>query len=100
MQPNSIYISGKISNLDINVATQLFADAATFLKSQYPNTIIINPFEIEHNHDLSWESYMKNDLIAMLQCDTIYMLKNWKESKGANIEYKLAMDLNMNVIFQ
>lgn len=100
MQPKNIYISGKITGLEPEQAAQLFEDAEAFLKTQYPDVAIVNPFTIEHNHDLTWESYMRNDLIAMLKCDTIYMLKNWKTSKGANIEYKLAVDLNFNVLFQ
>lgn len=61
---------------------------------------VINPMKIEHNHDLSWVNYMREDLKAMLNCTHIYMLKDWHLSKGANIEYNLAKDLGLTVLFQ
>lgn len=100
MHPKKIYISGKISGLDTNIAVRHFEVAETELNNKYPDAIIVNPFKIEHNHDLTWESYMRNDLIAMLACDTIYMLKNWPDSKGAVIELDLAQKLKFNILFE
>jgi hypothetical protein len=36
----------------------------------------------------------------MLWCGFIYMMKNWHLSKGANIEYNLAKELGLTVIFE
>lgn len=92
-----IYISGKISGIEQEAKT-LFdcAEIALKLKGYEP----INPMIIKHDHDLSWESYMKADLKALLDCHAIYMLKNYEDSRGAKIEFKLATDLGMKVIFQ
>jgi hypothetical protein len=43
---------------------------------------------------------MKADLKAMLDCDCIYMLKNWLGSKGAMVEHNLASDLKFEIIYQ
>lgn len=100
MKPQKIYISGKISGLETEHAIQLFEAAEQKIAVNFPEAKTVNPFKIEHNHDLSWENYMRFDLIAMLTCDSIYMLKNWKDSKGATIEYNLAVALNFNVLFE
>jgi hypothetical protein len=95
---NKAYISGKITGLPIEVAYHNFNSAEITLMNE--GFDVINPMTINHNHDLTWESYMKADLIAMLECTHIYMLKDWHLSKGANIEYNLAKDLGLKIIFQ
>lgn len=92
-----IYISGKITGLD-NYA-ELFKNAQNLLIEQ--GYEVINPVELDHTgHDQSWESFMKVDLKALINCDSIFMLKNWNKSKGAIVEYHLARDLNMNIYYQ
>lgn len=43
---------------------------------------------------------MRADLKEMLNCDSIYMLNNWQQSKGAIVEYTLAKGLNFKIIHQ
>ena len=43
---------------------------------------------------------MRQDLKAMLDCDGIYMLDNWKDSKGAKIEHDLCVYLGITVMFE
>lgn len=106
-----IYISGKISGIE-DKAHSLFQTAEIELQYKYtkkyePNAFvvvqdftIINPLKLPHLHDKTWKAYMIEDLKALLECDTIYMLKNWNESKGATIERQLALQLGLNVIYQ
>jgi hypothetical protein len=90
-----IYLSGKITGLSYEEASKKFNLAENIAKTMALE--VVNPMAIEHNHDLSWESYMKQDLKAMLDCDSIYMLSNWQDSKGATIERDLAIKLNLSV---
>ena len=92
-----IYISGAITGFE-KVAPLLFEIAENKLESQ--GFEVVNPMTIEHNHDLSWISYMRVDLKALLDCDYIYMLSNWRNSRGAKIEHDLAKELEIGVIFQ
>ena len=92
-----IYISGKISGIEIT-APLLFAVAEYSLQEQGYDTV--NPITINHNHDLTWESYMKEDVKQMCTCDAIYLLSNWYNSKGAIIEHDLAKKLNFKMIYQ
>lgn len=90
-----VYISGKISGMLYTDAYEKFEAAEKkLIELGYS---VVNPMKIEHDHDKTWEAYMKNDIKAMCDCDTIYMLDNWRESKGANIELKLAIELGLNV---
>ena len=92
----TIYISGPITGIEAT-APQLFKEAEDFLKAK--GYEVVNPMTINHDHDKSWVSYMKTDIIALMGCDGIFMLDNWEESKGACIEYYLAIKLGYKVIF-
>ena len=92
-----IYISGKISGIE-DSAYDIFEKAEIFLiKSGYK---VVNPMKLPHDHDKSWESYMKEDLKALMDCDEIFMLENWETSRGAEIEYDLASELGIKISYQ
>lgn len=40
--------------------------------------------------ELPWEEWIKRDLEVLDRCDAIFMLLNWKDSKGATAEYDYA----------
>ena len=93
-----IYISGKITGLpyeesfgQFDLVEKLFYDFG-----HWP----INPMKLQHDHDQSWESYMRVDIAALTQCDAIYLLKNWHDSKGACLEHHLANYLGIAVYFE
>lgn len=79
-----IYISGKITGLTPEEAFNLFNNAA---------------MTIPHDHDKTWLNYMRNDLKALLDCDAVFMLYNWKDSKGAKVEHDLAESLGLEIIY-
>ena len=93
-----VYISGKITGLIFEDALENFAKAEQqLIEKGYE---VVNPMTLNHDHDKSWESYMKVDLIAMLDCTHIYMLDGWGDSRGAHIEYYLACKLEFQIIRQ
>lgn len=94
---SKIYISGKITGIEAQ-APALFSMAENQLKQE--GYEVVNPMLLSHNHDKSWESYMKEDIKAMLDCDSIYMLKNWAHSKGASVELSIARSLGLKIIWQ
>ena len=91
-----IYLSGKITGLPILEAIKNFESAENQLKEL---AIIVNPMRISHYHDRSWQSYMKEDIKALMNCDAIAMLPNFNESKGALIELNLAKSLGFEIIY-
>lgn len=50
--------------------------------------------------DKNWDECMIESLACLNSCDTIYMLRDWKDSTGACIELGYALAQNMTVIFQ
>lgn len=98
MEKIKIYISGKISELLESEALELFEQAEKVcIEMGYEP---VNPMKLNHDHDKSWVSYMKEDIIEMMACDAIYLLNNWESSNGARVEKELAVKLDFEVIYQ
>ena len=89
-----IYLSGRITGT--TDFQQRFSEAEQELINQGHE--VVNPVNLPHDHDKRWHSYMKECLKSMLDCDAIYMLKNWHSSKGAIIEKTLAYQLGIQII--
>lgn len=94
-----VYISGKISGLDIEEAKALF------LKSE--KTIVqmghtpINPFKlVQWTPSKTWEDFMVEDMALLFTCQAIYMQSNWGQSKGARIEYAVAKEMGLMIFFE
>ena len=83
-----IYLSGKISGLNIEYAKQNFYFSAKELKKYHGANIVINPFDIKPFLGLDyWICYMITDILALRKCDKIAMRKDWIDSRGACIEH-------------
>jgi hypothetical protein len=90
------YISGAIT--DSKGYKEKFAKAEKEVKAM--GMIPVNPVVLPHKHDMSWQSYMKEAIKAMLECDCVYMLRDCIQSKGAMIEFDLAKHLYMEIHYQ
>jgi len=90
-----IYIAGPISTLSLEAAQRNFLQAKENI--QLSGHTPVNPMELRHEHDKSWESYMKACISEMMSCDAIMMLTGWQQSKGARIEHNLAKTLKIPV---
>lgn len=59
----------------------------------------VNPCDLNHaGHDQTWESYMRVDIKALMDCEAICLLPEWHRSVGARTEYHLAQVLGMDVV--
>ena len=47
-----------------------------------------------------WEWYMKRCLKWLCECDEIFMLKGWEESRGATLEHDIAKELCMTIMYE
>lgn len=90
-----VYISGQITGVE-DTAYEKFLKAEKRLELK--GYKVINPMKLPHEHDKSWQAYMKEDLKHLLDCDAIYMLADWEASKGARLEYDLAELLNIIIM--
>lgn len=93
-----IYISGKITGVAEHLYKARFSNAEhglLLLKFK-----VVNPVTLPADHDKSWKAYMKEDLKALKQCEGIFMLNCWQDSKGAIIEHWFAKRYNKTIIYQ
>lgn len=96
MKNTKVYILGKITGLDYKVAYGNFEMVEKALKAK--GFAVVNPMKLPHNHDKSWESYMKECIPQLVQCDLVYKLDNWQQSKGARLEQAIAYNLKIKEI--
>ena len=91
-----IYICGPMTGLpDHNF--QSFHAAAKELRAQ--GHTVTSPAEIDHRGATSWADYLRRDIRAMMECDTIAILPGADNSKGATLERLIASRLGFEVIY-
>lgn len=95
MGNNKIYISGKITGNEY-YKEQFFAAEQKLKKAGFT---VINPIKHEKK-GMSWKWYMIKDIKQLLKCNSIYMLPNWLQSKGAVLEHTIAVSLDITVIYE
>lgn len=96
-----LYIAGKITGLDYNEAFAKFAKAAEELREmghEPVNPMAENGLDGD-GKEYPWAEYMKRGISHLLKCDGIYLLPCWVDSRGARLEFGLAVDLGMEVVF-
>lgn len=93
-----IYIAGKISDLTKEDYESRFKIACETLSQIGYEPV--NPCELNHCENATWADYMLKDLDALFHCDAIYMLNNWRGSKGARIEHAVAIETGKKVFYQ
>ena len=91
-----IYISGPMSGLPEQNFPAFNAEAARLRDLGYEvvNPADLNPIDVP----LSWHECMRNDLKALLDCDTLALLDGWQKSNGAHLEMHLAHRVGMNIV--
>src|SRR5689334_3430000 len=92
----SVYIAGKIGAAGIAKMRPKFDVAQKYL--EWNNWHVVNPCDIPDGE--TWAACMIADLHAMLDCDALFLLDNWKSSPGATLEMQLALRLGKPVIYQ
>ncbi len=60
----------------------------------------VNPVTLLHEHDKTWEAYMKESIKAMMDCEVVYFMEGAMDSQGAFIEFQLAQRLGFQKIFE
>lgn len=95
-----IYISGRITGLPKDYYMEKFAIAETIFKDK--GISVINPAKVNGNlpEDTTYQEYMDMSILMLSMCDTIYMLNNYKESNGANIELKYAQEHHYKILYE
>lgn len=93
----TLYLAGPMSGLpDFNFPA--FNSKADELRHE--GWVVTNPADFPFHEGWEWHQYLRVALRAMTYCDTIYMLRGWQQSRGANLEYEVAVGLGMKVLLE
>lgn len=93
-----VYISGKITGLPIDYARSRFSQAESLLSGI--GLTPVNPFNNGLEIDADWWEHMVRDIEMLSGCDAIFMLSGWDDSRGARIEYNIALETGISVLFE
>jgi nucleoside 2-deoxyribosyltransferase len=91
----NIYISGPIEGVDNY--REKFERAKRIIEEGGHK--VINPAGLDL-YGLTREQILNLDLVLLDLCDTIYMLKGWESSCGANREYGYALAKGMKIMYE
>ena len=90
-----VYISGPMTGMpELNFPA--FNLAAEQLRAA--GYVVVNPVEVNDGHSSEWGDCMRNDIRALMDCDTVALLPGWQASRGANLERHIAQELGMTVL--
>ena len=91
-----IYISGKISGLPTDQVTAKFQQAEQQIQAFGHEPV--NPINNGLGSEASWNEHLVADVALLLECDAIYFLPDWVESRGARIEAKIAQEYGLEIL--
>lgn len=93
-----VYISGRIKGLPPFYSQMRFAQVERKLSDSGHEAV--NPWKLDSSDCKEWDDYLMRDLEVLKECDAIYMLSNWQESEGAQVEYHFARGRNMYIMHE
>lgn len=83
-----VYIAGKVTGLPYDEVVAKFSKAEAEIKAK--GYEVVNPMNLCPK-DMDWSECMKICIKALDDCDYIYLLPDWKKSRGARREFDYAM---------
>lgn len=97
-----VYLSGKISGLDMKDVSRSFNGMEGALLEMYPECDVYNPIVpydqyVKYYADNDWSDWMRMALQDISCCDAIIMLSGWESSRGARLEFHIANELGLEV---
>ena len=96
MSINRVYISGPMTGFDDFNVPAFNAEAA---RLRAMGLDVVNPAELNPQQPPpSWEQCMRNDIAALMTCDTLALLSGWELSDGANLELHIAHRVGIRIV--
>lgn len=92
---NRIYLSGPMTGMPQHNFPAFNAEAARLRALGYD---VVNPVDINPDPGVTWHQCLRNDLQALLTCDTLALLDGWMISQGAHLELHVAHRVGMRIV--
>ena len=89
-----IYIAGAVTGVPYAQAVEDFKRAEEYLYNRGDDPV--NP-TLYCDVSWSWGRCMRTVIPLLCECDGIYMLKGWRQSKRAKLEHFIALKLGMKI---
>ena len=93
-----IYVAGKMSELPDGEARMKFAEAAMRLRER--GHLVMDPAVQYGNPGFEHEDYMHVCYAMIDRCEAVYMLSDWRDSKGARLELQYAADWGKAILYE
>lgn len=91
-----VYISGPITGRKEEEYKSDFNNAELWLTGLGYD--VVNPVSYGLIENGKWEDYMRRDIKLLCDCDYIYLLDGWQDSRGSRVEYGVACDLGIKIL--
>jgi hypothetical protein len=99
-----VYIAGTISlhntlpTEKVEANRRAFHEAEVALRAK--GFDVVNPLRLlGKDSKMKWSERMRVVLVALLGCQAIHLLPRWEESPAARVEFRLACDLGMEIVY-
>lgn len=89
-----IYLCGPMTGIADYNYSAFAAEAARLRSLGYE---VVSPAEINPEGG-TWQDCMKKDIAHLVTCDVVAQLPGWALSRGANVEIRLALELDISVM--
>lgn len=107
MNKKKIYIAGAVSELIKDDPAKINEVAERFMRKEQEFKAlgydVINPVGLVLQHQQqneSWESIMAFLIPFLVSCDSMYIMKEWQNSRGVIMERDIMRNLNKEIEYQ
>lgn len=100
-----IYVSGPISahrayDVEQNIRRGMHKGGELAKQGYAPIVPHGNSYRWTDVAKFDWREYLRIDLELLKRADSVYMMENWRESKGARVEERYARLLGKPIVYE
>jgi hypothetical protein len=94
MIPLTVYIAGPMTGLPDSNYPAFHAAEKALAQEGF---VVLNP---ARNESDDWTGYMRMSINQVARADVMYVLRGWRNSKGAALEHKIAEELGLVIRYE
>lgn len=94
-----LYLSFPITGREAEERRAFAAEMIEQISRIMPWYEVVNPLDNKLEYDVHWSKHMKADIAMLIECDAIYMCKDWQWSHGCKLEHDIATSCGLDVFY-